>query len=68
MLNFARNDASPGKCEVRLYNAAGQLVLAAAVNDPFTRIETTSLTEGIFYYQILQDGNSLQYGKLISQK
>lgn len=53
--------------EIRIYDALGSEVLIAPVTKQSTRIETSTLPAGIYFYKIMHNGNTLQSGKLIAQ-
>ncbi len=51
--------------KLKVYNALGQLVLAANLNDNNTRINISGLSEGIYVYRVEENESVIKQGKLI---
>ena len=56
------------KCELRLYNVLGKEVMNSKVTKQLTRLETSNLPSGIYFYKIIGNNKTIQSGKLISVK
>ncbi len=50
-----------------LYNSLGQLVLSTLINQSLLVLDTYDFNKGLYFYQIVKDGNAFQTGKLIVQ-
>jgi hypothetical protein len=62
------NDVSQiNNCELKLYNIIGKELLNISIQKQVTKIETSSLSPGIYFYIILSNNKTIQAGKLISQ-
>jgi hypothetical protein len=51
----------------KLFNLLGQEVLKSNINKQQNTIETTSLSKGIYYFEVSADNKIIQTGKLISE-
>jgi len=56
------------KFELRMYNVLGALVLTKNVTTQSSTIETGDLPSGIYFYKIIDNKNTIQSGRLISQQ
>ncbi len=56
------------KAEVMIYNILGELVISTTINKQITSIATNDLVSGIYFYKIIENGKSIQSGRLISQQ
>jgi hypothetical protein len=54
--------------EVKIYDVAGQQVMVILIMNTSTVIEMASLAPGIYFYTIVNDHQTIQSGKLISQQ
>jgi hypothetical protein len=54
--------------EVKIYDVAGQQVMVILIMNTSTVIEMASLAPGIYFYTIVNDHQTIQSGKLISQE
>jgi hypothetical protein len=57
-----------GNSQVRIYNALGEEVMIVLVLTQSTVIPTTSLSPGVYFYTLTDNGTTIQSGRLISQK
>ena len=61
------NVSESNSSELKLYNTLGTLVMFKVITEKVTIIET-NFPSGIYYYKVIGKDNSVQSGKLISQK
>ncbi len=54
--------------QLKIYNLLGEELMAIALLNTTTPIETGSLPSGIYFYAIISNHKTIQSGKLISQK
>jgi len=63
------NDATPvNNCELRIFNALGKEVMNIAISAQTTSIETGNLTAGVYFFNLLNNNQIIQTGKLVSLK
>jgi len=65
-LNFTKI-STIGKCEVVIYNVIGEVVLEKTITGSASTIETKNFTKGIYFYRVLNNGKTVQSGKLIAE-
>lgn len=56
------------KVEFQLFNSLGEIILNKTITDQTTVIETNDLCSGIYFYKVIGNNQTLQSGKLVSQK
>ncbi len=67
-LSIIMNDGSQlDNYSFKLFNVLGQEVLQSNINKQQNTIETTSLSNGIYYFEVSADNKIIQTGKLISE-
>jgi hypothetical protein len=63
------NDASQiNKAELRIYNVVGEEVLNTIITKQTIALETSEFPSGIYFYKVIDNNQTIQSGKLISQK
>jgi len=55
-------------CEIILYNVWGKQVMNKILSNQTTILETSYLPSGIYFYNVVSSGKTIQSGKLISEK
>ncbi len=61
------NDASQvNNCELRIFNALGKELMDVAISAQTTSIETGNLTSGVYFFNLVNNNQVIQTGKLIS--
>jgi hypothetical protein len=67
-INIRINDISQMKnCEVRIYNIVGEQVISRRITRQTTTLEKGNLQTGIYFYKVIDNGKTIQSGKLISK-
>jgi len=67
-LNITINEESQLKnCEVRIYNILGEQVIQRIITKQTTTLETGTLRTGLYFYKAIDNGKTIQSGKLISR-
>jgi hypothetical protein len=56
-----------GDSEIIIVNTLGEVVYQSIITTQLTKIKTEKLTTGIYYYKIIENGRTIQSGKLISK-
>lgn len=64
-LHITMSEGFAGSCSFSLRNAMGQTVMVSSITDRFTTMETGTLSTGIYFYTLVQDGKSVSAGKLL---
>jgi hypothetical protein len=54
-------------CEIKIYNVLGEEVMNTNITGETTTIETGNLVSGIYFYTLVNNGKTVQSGKLVSQ-
>ncbi len=68
-LSFRLNDARQMiNCELRIYNSLGKEVLHTLITAQTTSIETGNFVAGVYYYNLVNNNQIIQSGKLVSVK
>jgi hypothetical protein len=68
-VNIKFNDAIQGSMYVLvMYNSLGELVVKMPITEKLTNIETGTFIPGIYFYRVIENGKTIQSGKLIKQK
>lgn len=67
--NIVINDVSKiNNCKAIIFNVLGEQVMSIIIDEPKTTLNTSSLSSGIYFYQIIGNGKLIQSGKLISKQ
>ena len=67
-VNIIINEASQFEnCQLRIYNIFGIELMNTTVTKQLTTLETSTLTSGVYFYKVYNNGQTIQSGKLISQ-
>lgn len=67
-INIIINDASQiNNCTLKIYNVIGTEVLNKNITKHSTTFETSNLHSGVYLYKVINNGQTIQYGKLISK-
>jgi hypothetical protein len=68
-ITISLNETSQmGNTELRIYNVLGAIVMKTNVTKQTTTIETSDLTSGIYFYNVIKNNKIIQSGKLVSQQ
>lgn len=68
-INVSLNEGfEVNKYELRIVNVLGAEVLITSINKKMISIETALLPEGLYFYKLTENNNTVQSGRLISQK
>lgn len=63
-----KNEILLNKVELRMYNVLGEEVMNTTITKQSTTLETNDFPSGIYFYEIINNNETIQTGKLISQK
>ncbi len=62
------NDFSKTKStELRIYNVLGEEIMHLPINQELITVETSTLPSGLLFYNVINNGNTIQTGKLVVQ-
>lgn len=53
-------------CELKIYNSVGKEVLSTKLHSPSTILEN-NFSDGVYFYRVIAQGETLQSGKVIAQ-
>jgi hypothetical protein len=67
-MNEGGSTVAMAPMELRIFNAFGAEVMNMPISGPVTVIETAHLPSGVYFYIITDNNNSVQTGRLVSQK
>lgn len=67
-LNIVISTELVGKCELHLFNVLGEEVMSTNLTNSDTKLATTELPAGIYFYEVMNNNKIIQSGKLISQQ
>lgn len=56
------------KAELKIYNVLGAEIMNTTITKKTTTLETSLLPSGIYFYKVIGNNETIQSGKLISQK
>ncbi len=54
--------------ELRIFNVAGVEIINMPITQELTILETANLTSGLLFYKVINNGNTIQSGKLVVQQ
>ena len=66
--NFVNFDCEMQNATIAIYNMMGQEVIRQDVNDSHVSINISDLTDGIYFYSILVNGEAVKTSKLVVRK
>ena len=66
--NFVNFDCEMQNATIAIYNMMGQEVIRQDVNDSHVSINVSDLTDGIYFYSILVNGEAVKTSKLVVRK
>ena len=66
--NFVNFDCEMQNATIAIYNMMGQEVIRQDVNDTHVSINVSDLTDGIYFYSILVNGEAVKTSKLVVRK
>ncbi|MDA3865783.1 MAG: ice-binding family protein [Salinivirgaceae bacterium] len=67
LLQISLNDkAKMSKYELRIYSVIGVEIINTLITNEVTNVETNKLPSGLYFYQVRENGKTIQSGKLIS--
>ncbi len=61
------DNAKLNNVEISLYNAIGMKVMTSTIVKNLTRIDTSKLPAGMYFYSLIENNKSIQSGKIIAQ-
>jgi len=68
-LNMMINEVSSiEKCELRIYNVLGEVILHTPVTKQLTTVVTNNIPSGIYFYRLSIKDKTIQSGKIVSQQ
>jgi len=62
------DESNINKCELRVLDASGNLVLNQIITQKLTTISTNNLISGVYFYEVISENKVIQSGKLISNQ
>jgi hypothetical protein len=66
-LNFESHDASQiNNSEITIYNVLGATMMSIQVTKKITTIETANFPEGVYFYKVISNNETVQSGRLIA--
>ena len=66
--NFVNFDCEMQNASVAIYNMMGQEVIRQDVNDSHVSINISDLTDGIYFYSVIVNGEAVKTSKLVVRK
>ena len=66
--NFVNFDCEMQNATIAIYNMMGQEVIRQDVNDTHVSVNVSDLTDGIYFYSIIVNGDAVKTSKLVVRK